>query len=357
MGMAFWIIIPLMTLLAISFVAIPLFRKRAAGAEGGASPVTAGPRDSRNLLWLALGLGLVIAIPSVGLYAFVGRPDLAAVRPPGGNIPAPQGSPSAQAPSMDRMIADLEAKTRQTPKDADAWQALGWAYMHLSRFGDAMGAYKHAVSLNPADNESLSALAEATVQANGGKISPAALTGFRRVLSATPSDPRARFYLALFKDQQGDHRGAVADWIKLLKTAPSDASWTEEVRGVTEQVAHEQGLDISSQLPAAPVAAAQSAGPAPQPGPDAVQMAAAAQMSDSDRNAMIHSMVEKLAVQLKQNPADADGWLRLIRARMVLGEKTQAVAAYRDARKAFANAPAELSVLDNAAHGLGVSGR
>ncbi len=370
--MAFWIIIPLMTLLAVSFVTIPLLRKRAAAPivspdvdspagvttvnESAPSPPKAGSRTggARTVPWLVLGLGLVVAIPSVGLYAFVGRPDLAAVRAPGNNTPAAQGGDGAQAPSMAQMIADLEVKTKQAPNDADAWQTLGWAYMHISRFDDAVGAYKHAVSLDPSNSESLSALTEATVQANGGKISPAAVAGFRRVTAATPIDPRARFYLALYKDQQGDHRGAVADWVKLLKEAPADSPWASEVRGVVETVAHEQGIDIPAQLPPAPPSEKPESSAIP--GPSAEQVAAAQQMSGSDQNAMIHTMVDKLATQLKQNPQDADGWLRLIRARMVLGEKSQALAAYHSARSAFVQDPAQLTALDKAAHALGVAG-
>ena len=79
-------------------------------------------------------------------------------------------------------------------------------------------------------------------------------------------------------------------------------------------------------------------------------------MSGSDRNAMIHGMVDKLAAELKQNPHDADGWQRLMRARMVLGQKTEALAAYRAARGAFAQDPNQLASLDSSAHALGVTG-
>jgi cytochrome c-type biogenesis protein CcmH len=78
-------------------------------------------------------------------------------------------------------------------------------------------------------------------------------------------------------------------------------------------------------------------------------------MKDSDRQAMIHGMVEKLAAELKANPRDADGWVRLMRARMVLGEKTEAAAAYRDAREAFADAPAQLAMLQDAARSLSLA--
>ena len=43
-------------------------------------------------------------------------------------------------------------------------------------------------------------------------------------------------------------------------------------------------------------------------GPDAKTMAAAAEMSDEDRAAMIEGMVEGLAARLAKEPGDAAGW-------------------------------------------------
>jgi cytochrome c-type biogenesis protein CcmH len=42
-------------------------------------------------------------------------------------------------------------------------------------------------------------------------------------------------------------------------------------------------------------------------------------------------MVEGLDAKLKENPGDVEGWLRLARARLVLGERDKAAAAYEKA--------------------------
>lgn len=60
-------------------------------------------------------------------------------------------------------------------------------------------------------------------------------------------------------------------------------------------------------------------------------MEAAQQMSAEDRNAMVRGMVDRLAERLRENPNDADGWLRLARAREVLGEAEPAREALRQA--------------------------
>ena len=52
----------------------------------------------------------------------------------------------------------------------------------------------------------------------------------RRALELQPGNPQARYYLATMKDMRGDHRGAVDDLIALLREAPADAPWEPQVR-------------------------------------------------------------------------------------------------------------------------------
>jgi len=59
------------------------------------------------------------------------------------------------------------------------------------------------------------------------------------------------------------------------------------------------------------------------PGPSAEDIKAAQSMSPEDRAAMIVAMVDQLAAKLKDNPDNPEGWIRLLRARTVLGQETQ----------------------------------
>ena len=54
---------------------------------------------------------------------------------------------------------------------------------------------------------------------------------------------------------------------------------------------------------------------------------------------MIGGMVDRLAARLKQNGDDVDGWLRLVRAYMVLGQIDKAKQAIADARQATGSEP------------------
>ena len=71
---------------------------------------------------------------------------------------------------------------------------------------------------------------------------------------------------------------------------------------------------------------------------------------------MIHQMVDRLAARLKANPKDAEGWVKLMRARTVLKDPAAATAAYHDAIKAFAGDAAQQSTLRDQARQIGVPG-
>src|SRR5579862_7589284 len=142
----------------------------------------------------------------------------------------------------------------------------------------------------------------------------------------------------------------MADWIALIKNAPPDAAWLPDVRRFVEGLAHERGVDISGRLPAAPAPGGSATGPS------AAEVEAADRMPAAGRNAMIHAMVDRLASEMKANPKDVEGWERLMKARMVLGETAAAASAYRDANVAFANGPDIRQRLRNSARALGVPG-
>src|SRR5690606_24173964 len=103
-----------------------------------------------------------------------------------------------------------------------------------------------------------------------------------------------------------------------------------------------------------PQAPAQPPPQAQAPGPTQEQMAAAAGMSEGERTAMIRGIVEGLAARLKDNGDDVQGWLRLARAYMVLGEPDKARATREDARKALHADDARLRQLNDGLKALGL---
>jgi cytochrome c-type biogenesis protein CcmI len=91
-------------------------------------------------------------------------------------------------------------------------------------------------------------------------------------------------------------------------------------------------------------------------GPSASKVAAAAQMAPADRNGMIEGMVARLAQKMAENGSDVDGWLRLIKAYSVLGERDKALAAAASARSALAGNNDSLRRVGELAKELGLEG-
>ena len=75
----------------------------------------------------------------------------------------------------------------------------------------------------------------------------------------------------------------------------------------------------------------------PAGGPSASDMAAVAALPEQDQQVMIRGMVDGLAERLAASPHDAEGWIRLIRSRMVLNEPDLARDALKKAMAEFSN--------------------
>jgi cytochrome c-type biogenesis protein CcmH len=207
--------------------------------------------------------------------------------------------------------------------------------MRLGRFDDAVKARRNVLRLLGPTAERETDLGEALTGAANGVITAEARAAFERALKLEPSDMRARFFMGHAAQQDGRSKEAAEIWRKLLAEAPPDAPWTGIVREALARV------DPSA--------------PAPR-GPSAEDIAAAADLPPEQRAAMVRGMVEGLAERLKRDGSDVEGWLRLVRAYMVMGEKDKALAAASDARRALAGDPEKLRRVNDLVKGLGLEG-
>lgn len=306
---------------------------------------------------IALILAALIAIVAVAMAIYKQRQHAA---------PTPAAADAGQQPNVEKAIADLEAKLRANPNDKDGWQRLGWAYYNMQRFGDAANAYRRTTQIDPASAENWSALGEALTLAvpssQPAAVPPEALAAFQRAIGIDPANPRARYFLAVKKDLDGDHSGAIDDWIKLLRESPAGAPWIGSVRDTVVQVAEKNKINVAGRLPAAPPApttqpgGAESVATAGIPGPTQQQMRDAASLPPGQQEAMVRGMVDSLANKLKANPRDVSGWIRLMRAHMVLGGTEAASQALRDGLAAFPSDQAARTQLTDGAKTLGVPG-
>ena len=158
---------------------------------------------------------------------------------------------------------------------------------------------------------------------------------FERALALNADEAKASYFLGLAAEQDGRASEAASIWRGMLAKAPSTAPWRPLVLAALARV--------GGGGPAAPVLSDDT-------------IAAAKDMTETDRSAMIRGMVDRLASRLKQNGDDVEGWLRLVRAYMVMGDRDKAKGASADARQAVANDAERLRALNEGLKNLGVDG-
>ena len=311
----------------------------AAEEEKTPGPAGAKSRASWRRRATAIGLGLCIPALAAGIYASLGTPGLPGR--PFAEIERPTARTEALG-ALSGPVEQLAARLEGEPDSLEGWLLLGRSYVVLQRYPEAADALRRAAMLSGDDPEVLAMLGEAIVWANDGMMVPEAVGAFRQVLDARPTDPAARFHLALARAQAGAVREAYDMWLALAADTPADASWRRDLEALIRQAAEMLGVEPGV-VPRGPAIVE---GPV---GPTTDDMAAAAEMSPEERMAMIRGMVESLAARLEDNPDDPEGWRRLAQSYAVLGEPEKAM---ETLRRASELAPNDLATLHAYARAL-----
>jgi cytochrome c-type biogenesis protein CcmH len=303
---------------------IEIGRRLLAASEAAPAVVSASGRTVRRAVSVVALVGLPVL--AVMLYARFGSPFL-------GDVPlASRARAPVATSSMEALIAQVENHLEKNPADGRGWEVLAPVLTRTGRYNDAVRAWRNAITYNGETASRRADLGEAITGAAGGVVTAEAKAEFDRALALDPAEAKARYFTGLAAEQDGRRDEAAAIWRAMLETAPADAPWRPLVQGALTRI----GV-AAPQLPEGAAAAARD-------------------MAEGDRNAMIRGMVDRLAARLKDNGDDVEGWLRLVRAYMVLGERDKAQAARGDARAALGNDTARLQQLNDGLKSLGLDG-
>jgi cytochrome c-type biogenesis protein CcmH len=287
-------------------------------------PVASNIRLRRSAAIIAL-VGLPIV--AVALYLPLGSPQL-------GDFPLAQRirAPDATQP-LDNLVAQVEQHLGKNPTDGRGWSVLAPVLARLGRYDDAVRAYRNSITYNGDSAERRADLGEAFAAAAGGVVTSEAKAEFERAIALNADEVKASYFLGLAAEQDGRTAEAASIWHAMLAKAPSDAPWRPLVQAALARVGGSTAPVLSDDA-----------------------MAAAKDMNETDRGAMIRGMVERLAGRLKQNGDDVEGWLRLVRAYMVMGDRDKAKSALTEARQAVANDAERLRQLNEGLKNLGLDG-
>jgi cytochrome c-type biogenesis protein CcmH len=272
---------------------------------------------------------VVLVLGPLGLYIALGSPNVPG-EPAFARIKTPLGHDSIAS-----LVGQVEARLAANPNDGAGWEVIAPVYARLGRFDDAVKARQKALALNGDTAAREADLGEAETAAANGIVTATAKATFDRAVARDPKEAKARYFLGLAAEQDGRSNDAATIWRTMLAEAPPGAPW---VGFVTQALARVSGTQVAATEPSA------------------ADVSASAEMSDDARRDMIRGMVARLAERLHGNGADIEGWLRLVRAYTVLGERAKAKDAAAEARRVLSERPDDVRRVDDLVKGLGLEG-
>ncbi len=332
-------------------------RLLAADREGPAATADAPPRLSRLTAALAVAAllgGSFLLYRTLGAPGYADQPRAAriaagdamrATRPSQLDAEAEaaaiiEANRITPPPEIQTAVDNLRAALAANPDDLAGWQVLTDYETRTGNLAAAAAAMAQVVRLkaDTATTDDLLGLADRMVFAAQGYVSPETETVLDRIAAQDPENLGLLYYVGLLYAQTDRADLAFELWRRVIEEG-GDSLHARLARDGIADVAWLSGRTYT---------------PPDLPGPTADDVAAAAEMSPEDREAMIRGMVAQLSDRLATQGGTAEDWARLISSLGVLGDTEQAGAIWTEAQTVFAGQPEALALIGEAAATAGL---
>lgn len=201
-----WVLIAIMNIVAMGFVAYPLFANQQAVNF-----------RATKFIWLLL---LMLPLTSVSLYWFLGQSKQVAAwyaqQQHAAKLRQELGSP-------DQVIARLKQHLQAEPASKQGWYLLGRLYFSQQQFAQAAKAYARLSALEPDNPDFLVQYAQALYFADKHYMSAKTVKLLQRVLTLDAENSLAINLLAINAYRQAKYAQAIQYWQQLLNHYPPDS--------------------------------------------------------------------------------------------------------------------------------------
>jgi len=250
-------------------------------------------------------------------------------------------SPDQQTAMIRGMVDGLAARLKQDGSDLDGWVRLIRSYKVLGESDKAQAAVSDAQQALQNDPEKRKRLDAALKELN---VSSSAAGPPMKSFSSPPAQAQPQHDV----DNVQAMVGRLAD--RLAKTGSDPDGWIMLVRSYSS-LGQKDKMDAAIANARAALAGDKARlqafdealrrfgvdGSSTTSASASAATAPASAQADDPNSEMIRGMVSRLADRLKQDGSDFDGWMRLVRSYVVLGERDKAISAAADARRIIGN--------------------
>lgn len=195
----FWLFIALMTLLAASFLVVPLLKGR-----------------GKRAYWSAAVVAVCFPVLTVMLYYHWGASNQLenywALKSQAVKVKAEL----AKIKNPQQIIDQLKSHLQARPNSSKGWYLLGKLYLTTGRYAPSVTALAKAYRLNPSNLDYKVAYSEALFFNNHRQLTPQAMQLLKSVIARSPNNVAAINLLAINAYRLGHYQQAVDDWEKLI---------------------------------------------------------------------------------------------------------------------------------------------
>jgi len=200
--------------LLLGAVALAILAWRGPAVAHVTDPAAAATAVMRPTRGLVVGLGLLIAVVTIGGYAWIGSPRL---------LPLTPDAPSGPGPAMDAQADTLQARAEAHPEDPEGWLRAARMHAMLNHGAAAVADYRKVAALRPADPNVLADLADMLAATGNGSLDGEPIQLVDRALAIDPNHVKALALKGSYAMTQRDFRTALDAWNHALKVAqPGD---------------------------------------------------------------------------------------------------------------------------------------
>ena len=268
---------------------------------------------------------LMFLLMSIALYSVLGTPSMPDYPRSLAEKARLEGDQAEDYKNKIKLRERLVTQLASKAPDIEGLVYLSRLEMSLGNFQSAAKALYQAQVIDPKSFDLQLMYGESLIVAAKEKVTPAALVVLNKAAKTQPTHPGPKYYFALADYQAGDIEVAYRNWLEIS-------------RGLEEQSPLKPLVDYWADKAAMELGLVQGLPEIRAPSITSEQVETIQNMDEGEQAELIYQMVLQLADKQTQNPGNIEGWLRLSRAYMVLGQKPDAITAMKSA---LTNAPKE----------------